>query len=134
MNQPSAFNPLQQAKVLKVIWLGMLAAILVYLFVGWMMAQTMVPGERSVLANLVWLFGASFVAMGFLLPKILFKNLGNPTQYTQGLIIRWAMFESLAILSLVNFISQGVSFVEFAIGITVAFTLVLVSKPKLATA
>ncbi len=134
MNQHATFNPQQQLKILKVIWLGMLAATLVYLLIGWMMAQTMVPGERSALANLVWCFGVAFVAMGFVLPKMLFKDLNNPTQYTQGLIIRWAMFESLAILALVNFISQGVSFLEMAIGIAVSFTLILFSKPKLATA
>lgn len=125
---------MQQAKVLKVIWIGMLAATAVYLLIGWMMSQTMVPIERTPIANMVWLFGVAFIAMGFTLPKILFKDLDSPTQYTQGLIVRWAMFESVAILSLVNFMGQGVSFVEMAIGIAVSFALILFSKPKLATA
>ncbi len=125
---------MQQAKVLKVIWLGLMAATLVYLLVGGLMSQTMAPVERSIIANMVWLFGASFVGMGFILPKILIKDLNNPAQYAQAMIIRWAMFESLAILSLINFIGQGVSLVEMVIGIAVSFTLILISKPKLATA
>ena len=124
----------QQATTLNVLWLAMLAATLVYLLIGWLRAQGMEAQERSVLANMIWLFAVSFIAMGFVLPKILFKDMTNPVQYTQSMIIRWAMFESVAILSLVNFIAQGVSFVEMAIGIAVSFTLILISKPKLGRA
>lgn len=131
MNQQPVQTPEQQAKVLKILWLAMLAATLVYLAIGMMQGSSLPPTERSVLANLVWLFGAFFVGLGFVLPKMLFKDAAtNRTQYMQAMIVRYAMIESLAILSLVNFISQGVSFTEMALGIAVSFTLILISKPK----
>ena len=65
----------QQATTLNVLWLAMLAATLVYLLIGWLRAQGMEPQERSVLANMIWLFAVSFIAMGFVLPKILFKDI-----------------------------------------------------------
>lgn len=131
MNQQTAQTPEQQAKVLKIIWFAMLAATLFYLAIGMMQASALPHDGRSVLANMVWLFGAFFVGLGFALPKMLFKDAQtNATQYNQALIVKYAMFESLAILSLVNFISQGVPFVEMAIGIAISFILILMNKPK----
>lgn len=130
--QPPIQTPEQKVKFLQILWMAMLASSVVYLLIGWMQASSLPVAERSRLANLVWLFGAFFVGMGYVLPKMLFKDAAtNMTQYTQALIVRYAMLESLAVLSLVNFISQGVSFLEMAIGIAVAFTLILINKPKL---
>ena len=133
MNQkPPIQTPEQKVKFLQILWMAMLASSVVYLLIGWMQASSLPETGRSVLANLVWLFGAFFVGLGYVLPKMLFKNSQTHMgEYTQALIIRYAMFESLAVLSLVNFISQGVSFLEMAAGIVVAFTLILINKPKL---
>lgn len=121
----------QKAKVLKILWAAMLAATVFYLLIGWMQAPSLPQTGRSVLANMVWLFGAFFVGLAYVLPKMLFKDADtNPTQYIQALIVKYAMFESLAILSLVNFVAQGVSFLEMSAGIAVSFVLILIHKPK----
>ena len=131
MNQQPVQTPEQQAKILKILWIAMLAATIVYLLIGWMQASILPQTGRSVLANMVWLFGAFFVGLGFVLPKMLFKDsAANRTQYMQSLIVKYAMFETLAVLSLVTFISQGVSFLEMAVGIAVSFILILIHKPK----
>lgn len=120
----------QQETVLKILWFAMLGTSLIYLFLGYVQKQAMPPIERSSLANMLWLFGAVFAGMGFVLPNMLFKNDVGYNGALRRSVVKWAMFESLGILSLTNLLAQGVSFGEFAAGVACSFALILFSKPE----
>lgn len=123
-------TPEQQYKTLRVLWFAMMAATLIYLFLGFVQANGAQAMERSPIANMVWLFGLVFVGLGFLLPNMLIKGSDVPNKVMIEPIIRWAMFESFAVIALLNRFSQGASLIEFAAGILISFALILTHPPK----
>lgn len=120
-----------ELKTLKMIWLAMAGSVLIYLVIALMKNTPERVTERSDVANLIWLFGIGFVAMGFVLPQILLKNAPPKERLILTYIVKYALFETIAVCALVNFLTLGVSFSEAAIGFVAAFALILISKPRI---
>lgn len=121
----------QKLKTLKVIWLAMAVSPLIYLLLAFLQLHNETRlTERTKIANLIWLFAVVFAGMGMLLPNMLFRE-AKPEAKLAGYIVRYALFETVAICALVNFLAQGVTFIESAIGILLAFALIVFHKPRL---
>lgn len=123
-------TPEQQQKIIKMVWMAMLVSTVFYLGVGYMQMHLLPQTLRTPIANLVWGFAAVFAGMGFVVPNMLFKRDTGPAMLMQRYIVRYAMFESVAVLALLNFLTQGVSFGELVGGILAAFALILFNPPK----
>ena len=126
-------TPAQQLKTMNILWMAMSASVLIYHFIAFLQIDNPARlAERSPIANMIWAFAVAFAGMGIVLPRMLFANASPTIQLTSGYITRYAMFETVAICALINFLTQGVPYAEAALGMTAAFALMVFSKPRLA--
>jgi hypothetical protein len=127
-DQASLERQLQSAKIL---WMAFAASTVFYLFIALTTDPSNRPLERSHVANLIWLFGIGFAAVGLILPEILFKSASPSQRLLKSPIMKYVLFEMLALCGLINYMTFGVSMNEAVIGFVAAFALIIFNKPKI---
>jgi hypothetical protein len=133
--QPDSAEP----RTLQLTWFGFLAAPVIYLIVGLVAMGDLTPiGIPPLLTPLLILVGLSSVVAGNVAPARFLSARQRPdasreerfAPYRTAMIIRWACFETPAILSLLLVMLGGQAMV-LVIGCGVSLALLAQAKPDL---
>ncbi len=133
--QPDSAEP----RTLQLTWFGFLAAPVAYLVFGWVALGDLTPiGFPPLLTPLLILVGLASVVAGNVAPARFLSARQRPgasreerfAQYRTAMIIRWACFETPAILSLLLVMMGGQAMV-LVIGCGVSLALLAQAKPDL---
>jgi hypothetical protein len=133
--QPDSAEP----RTLQLTWFGFLAAPVAYLVFGWVALGDMTPIDIPQLVTpLLILVGLASVVAGNVAPARFLSARQRPdasreerfAQYRTAMIIRWACFETPAIISLLLVMLGGQAMV-LVIGCGVSLALLAQAKPDL---